>query len=245
MAIALLGLVAAAVAQEKKAEPPRITAVTPLRVIAGETQTVRLRGAKLKEAIEVRSTPALGATVKEKKDAAVPNGLEAKDVGDQELVVELVVPADCAAKTIALEVVTPAGTTAPREIAVGAKDAEVREKEPNNGFREAQPWDGAKPLAGRIEGDKDVDVFRIEARAGQPLTIRITAAAAGSLLDPTLALFNAAGQLLASADDSADSRDARLSFVPKTDGPLCLVVSDAHDRGSAWHEYRIEREAQP
>lgn len=245
MAIALLGFVPAALAQEKKGEPPRVTAVTPLRVVAGEMQTVRLRGVKLKDATEIRSTPALSATIKEKKDAAVPNGSEAKDVGDQELVVELSVPADCKAETIALEVVTPTGTTSPRALAVGGKDGEVREKEPNNGFGEAQPWDGAKPLAGKIEGEKDVDVFRIDARAGQSLAIRVTAAGSGSLLDSTLALFNAAGQILASADDTAGARDARLSFTPKTDGSLCLVVSDAHDRGSAWHEYRIEREAQP
>ena len=79
---------ASATAEEKKNDAPQITAITPLSVVAGETQTVRLRGLKLKEVTEIRSTPALGATVKEKKDAAPPNGLEAKDVGDQELVID-------------------------------------------------------------------------------------------------------------------------------------------------------------
>ena len=241
--VAALLCAASATAEEKKNDTPQITAITPLSIVAGETQTLRLRGLKLKEVTEIRTTPAVGATVKEKKDAAPPNGLEAKDVGDQELVVELNVPADCAAKTIALEAIAPAGTTAPRGIFVIAKDAEVREKEPNNGFREAQPWDMAKPLAGRVEGDKDVDVFRIQGRAGKPLSVRITAANAGSLLDPVLSIFDAEGHLLNTADDADGGRDARISVTPKMDGPLCLVVSDAHDRGGPWHEYRLE--AQP
>lgn len=243
MVAAFVGIAGAAFAEEKKKDAPQVMAIAPLRVVAGETQTVRLRGLKLKEVTEVRSTPALIVTVKEKKDAAVPNGLEARDVGDQELVVELSVPFDCAAKTIALEAVAPSGTTSRREMRVIAKDAEVGEKEPNNGFREAQPWDLAKPMTGRIDADKDVDVFRIDGHAGKPLAIRITAAAAGSLLDPVLSLYDAEGHLLATDDDADGGRDARLSVTPKTDGALCLVVSDAHDRGGPWHEYRID--AQP
>lgn len=232
-------------ADEKKTEPPRIIAVTPLRVIAGEKQTVRLRGVKLKDVTEIRATPAVTATVKEKKDASLPAGLEAKEVGDQEIAVELTVPADFAAKTVSLDAITPAGSTGPRELPVIVKDSAAREKEPNNGFREAMSWDGAQPMDGRIDADKDVDVFRLPGRAGKALTIRITAAAAGSLLDPVLALYDAAGSLLSTADDTAENRDARLSFAPKTDGPLCLVVSDAHDRGGAWHEYRLEMETPP
>ena len=231
-------------AEDKKPEPPKVIAIAPLRLVAGETQTVRLRGLKLKDVSEVRCTPTMALTVKEKKDAAPPNGLEAKDVGDQELVVELNVPADGAAKTVSLEVVTPGGTTSAREFPLVAKDAESREKEPNNGFREAQAWDTSKPMAGKIDGDKDVDVFRVEGHAGKTLAVRVVAAAAGSLLDPILSIFDTDGRLLSSADDSAGAgNDARISIVPKRDGPLLIAVSDAHDRGGVWYEYRLE--AQP
>ena len=229
-------------AQEKKPEPPRAIAISPLRATLGETQTLRLRGLKLKDVTEVRCTPTMTVTVKEKKDAAPPNGLEAKDVGDQELAIEVNIPADFSGKKIALEVVTPTGTTSPQEVAVVAKDFAVREKEPNNGFRESQPWDAAKPMAGKIDGDKDVDVFRISGTAGKSMAFRITAASAGSLLDPILAIFDGDGRMLVTADDSDGGRDAKLSLTPKTDGPLFLVVSDAHDRGGAWHEYSLERE---
>jgi len=229
-------------AGDKTPEPPKILAVAPLRLVVGETQTVRLRGLQLKEVTEVRCTPVMVLSVKEKKDAAPPNGLAAKDAGDQELVVEVTVPADCPAKTVSLEVVTPGGTTIPREFAMIAKDAEAREKEPNNGFREAQAWDTAKPMAGRIDGDKDVDVFRVEGHAGKTLAVGVLAAAAGSLaLDPILSVFDADGRLLSNADDSPGiGNDARISMIPKRDGPLFIVVSDANDRGGEWHAYRLE-----
>lgn len=228
-------------AQEKKNEKPQVLASSPLRATLGETQTLRLRGLKLKDVTEVRCTPTMTVTVKEKKDAAPPNGLEAKDVGDQELAVEVSIPADFSGKKIAIEVVTPTGTSSPQEFAVMAKDSAVREKEPNNGFREAQPWDAAKPMAGKIDADKDVDVFRISGVAGKSMAFRITAASAGSLLDPILSIFDADGRMLGSADDSDGGRDATLSLTPKTDGSLFLVVSDAHDRGGSWHEYLLER----
>lgn len=241
IAVALCLFAAFADAEDKKPEPPKIIAIAPLRLVVGETQTVRLRGLKLKDVTEVRITPTMTVSAKEKKDAAPPNGLEAKDVGDQELAVEVNVPADCAAKTISMEVVTPGGTTSPREFPIVSKDAEVREKEPNNGFGEAQAWDASKPMSGKIDGDKDVDVFRVDGHAGKSLAVRVVAAAAGSLLDPILSVFDADGRLLSNADDSAgDGNDARISIVPKRDGPLLIVISDAHDRGGAWHEYRLE-----
>lgn len=245
IAVAICLFATLADAEDKKPEPPKIVAVAPLRLVIGETQKVQLRGLKLKDVTEVRCKPALVLSVKEKKDAAPPNGLAANDVGDQELVVELTVPADCTAKTVTLEVVTPDGTTLPREFAIVAKNPEAREKEPNNGFREAQPWDTGNPMTGRIDADKDVDVFRAEGHAGKSFAVTAVAAAAGSLaLDPILSVFDSDGRLLSSADDSAGiGNNAQITIVPKRDGPLFIVVSDANDRGGEWHEYRLT--AQP
>ena len=243
--VAICLLATFAEAEDKKPEPPKIVAVAPLRLVIGETQKIQLRGLKLKGVTEVRCTPPMVLSVKEKKDAAPPNGLTANDVGDQELVVELTVPADCTAKTVSLEVVTLDGTTIPREFAIVAKDAEAREKEPNNGFREAQPWDTGKPMTGRIDAEKDVDVFRVEGHADKTFAVTVSAAAAGSLaLDPILSVFDADGRLLSSADDSPGiGTNAQITIVPKRDGPLFIVVSDANDRGGEWHEYRLK--AQP
>lgn len=241
IAVAICLFATFAEAEDKKPEPPKIVAVAPLRLVIGEKQKVQLRGLKLKDVTEVRCTPTMALSVKEKKDAAPPKGLTAKDAGDQELVVEVNVPANCTAKTVSLEVITPGGTTSPREFAIVAKDEEVREKEPNNGFREAQAWDTCKAMAGKIDAEKDVDVFRMEGHAGKSFAVRVLASAAGSLaLDSNLSVFDADGRLLSSADDSAGiGNDAQISIVPKRDGPLFIVVSDANDRGGAWHEYRL------
>ena len=239
---ALLALMPLAFAQEKK-DAPRVIAVAPIFLTAGEKTTLRLRGEKLKDASEVRIAPDSAAVLKDKKDATVPNGLDAKDVGNTEVAIELTPPAGCTKLTV--QIVTPAGTTEPREITVLPKAACAAEKEPNNGFREAQIIDPAKPVVGKIDADKDVDVFRFDARAGKPFTARVIAADAGSLLDPILSLYDVAGHFLASADDTAGSRDPVLTFTPKTDGPLCLVITDAQDRGGEWHGYRLEISQQP
>jgi hypothetical protein len=215
-----------------------------MQIVPGETQTIRLRGLKLKDVTEVQTTPAVSLIVKEKKDATVPNGLEAKDVGDQELIAEVNIPLGCTATTLLLTAVSPAGSSEARTILLDPKESTMNEKEPNNGFSDAQLIDCAKPIDGRVDPDKDVDVFRVDAHSGKTVNLRVTAAVAGSLLDSTLSVFDHAGRLLASADDSDGSRDARATVTPVADGPLLIVVGDAHDRGGAWHGYRLQVEAQ-
>ena len=236
--IVAIAMAAPALAQDKKEGAPQIIALAPVYLTAGETTVLRFRGNKLKEVTEVRVTPEASATVKEKKDATVANGLEAKEVGNTEVSIELTPPAECT--KVSVELVTPTGTTGLREIPVFAKDATGAEKEPNNGFREAQPLDLAKPVAGKIDGDKDVDVFRFDAHAGRPFTVRVIASEAGSLLDPFVSLHEPNGRLLATADDTGAKQDPTFIFTPKTDGPVCLVIADAHDRGGQWHGYRLE-----
>ena len=242
---ALIFTAAAALAQENKSDLPRLIAVTPLHVVLGETQTIRLRGLRLKEVTELRSSPTVSITVKEKKDAAPPNGLESKDVGDQEIVAELTVPLDCSATSLALTAVASAGNSESRRVFIIGKGSVAKEKESNNGFSEAQLIDQSKPISGRIEPDKDVDVYRVDGHSGTALNVRITASTAGSLLDPVLSVFDAAGHLLGSVDDADGTRDSRLTITPTSDGPLCFVVCDAHDRGGPWHEYRLQFEPRP
>ena len=234
-----------AFAQENKHESPRITAIAPLHLVAGETQIIHVRGLKLNDATELRSTPALPLSVKEKKDAAPPNGLEAKDVGDQEIVAEITIPIDCAVTTLGLSVVAPTGTSQERNVFVIRKEDMAKEKEPNNGFAESQIVDQTKPITGRIEPEKDVDVFRVDGRAGKAVSVRVTAASASSLLDPILSVFDSSGHLLGMVDDASGSRDPQLTVTPSSDGPLCFVVCDAHDRGGPWHEYRLQFDPEP
>lgn len=225
-------------AQDKKPDVPRITAVAPFGLLPGKETTLKIRGVKLSNATEVRLPGGLKAEIKEKKTADVPNGLDAKDVGDTQLEVKLTVPADRPAGPLALSVVTPEGITAPRELRILDAANCVDEKEPNGGLREAQPIEFGKTLRATIKEDKDVDVFRFTGKSGQRIAVEVFAARGASLLDSTVTLMDARGHVLASADDSA-TRDSQLIHPLPADGPFFLIVQDAHDRGGSWHGYTL------
>ncbi|MHA3771761.1 PPC domain-containing protein [Verrucomicrobiota bacterium sgz303538] len=235
---------------EKKPDgPPKITAVAPLEIVAGATTSLRVRGLLLGDATELRvaDAPTIAVEMKEKKKADVPNGLEAKKVGDTQVEAAMKVPADFPAEKLRFCVVTPKGTTEWKEIRVVQAAALVEEKEPDNGFREAQCIEPGSTVRGVIKEDKDVDVFRVEGHRGKRLQIEIFASRGGSLLDPTLMLFDAQGHLIASGDDeSTDDRDARLNILLPANGVYFVSITDANDRGGEWHSYTLAvTEVQP
>ena len=248
--IALIGALLACApigrAQEKKSEKPRITAITPLQVVPGATVTLRVRGLKLNGATELRFAGAAGAMtgkVKEAKAADMPTGLEAKDVGDTQVEASVSVPAELPLGPLSFTVVTPQGDTPPAELQVVNGCDLVEEKEPNGGFREAQPIERGKLVRGSIKEDKDVDVFQVEGRAKERLRAHVTAKSQASLADSVLTLYDAHGNVLASNDDAdATNRDASLTAELPSDGKYFIGVTDAHDRGGAWHAYALRVE---
>jgi len=231
----------AARAQEKKSDSPRVTAVAPLSTAPGATVLLKIRGAKLANATAVRfpAAPALTATLKQKKVAEVPAGLDAKVVGDTLVEAEVVLPADFAEGALAFTVITPEGDASGASVHVRSTASVIEEKEPDNGFAEAQTIEPGRIVRGSIKEDKDVDVFRFAGRAKQSVSAEVAASCCGSLLDSGLTLFNADGQILAMNDDIAATRDARLQVELPTDGAYFLSINDVHDRGGAWHNYEL------
>ena len=236
-AVALLASVAVH-GEDKTPDLPRITAIAPFDLVPGTETTLRIRGVKLSNATEVRLPGGLKAEIKEKKAADIPNGLDAKDVGDTQIEAKFAIPADQPAGPLAISVVTPEGTTAPRELRVLEAAICVDEKEPNGGLREAQPIEIGKTLRGSIKEDKDVDVFRFDGKAGQRVVAEVFAARGASLLDSVLTLVDSRGHVLVSADDG-DTRDSQITLTLPGDGPYFLTVQDAHDRGGTWHCYQL------
>lgn len=228
-------------AQDKKGDVPRVTAVSPITTSPGANVLLKIRGAKLSNATEVRfpSAPALTAVIKQKKAAEVPNGLDAKDVGDTLVEAEVVIPADLAVGLLAFTVITPEGDASGRSVRVRAAALVTEEKEPNNGFAEAQATEFGRIVCGSIKEDKDVDVFRFAGHAKQKITAEVSASCCGSLLDSTLTLFSAEGQILAINDDIAATHDARVQAELPADGIYFICINDANDRGGAWHSYEF------
>lgn len=239
VALALLTLATAAFAEDKK-DAPRVTAVAPLEIVPGVNGFVKIRGVKLSAASEVRfpDNPVIKAEIKEKKAAEVPNGLDAKDVGDTQIEVALTVPADLAPGKIAFVVTTPDGPVS-ASLLVREAATLVSEKEPNNGFAEAQPVELGRTITGSVKEDKDVDVFQFNGHAKQHVLAEVSANCCGSLLDAVLTLFDARGHILATCDDIGGNHDPQLHADLPADGVYFLALYDAHDRGGAWHPYEL------
>lgn len=234
------------IAQEP-AGAPAIIAISPVAIAPGAKASLRIRGIKLLDTSEVKFPGAavtLVVEIKEKKKAEVPNGLEPKDVGDTQVEVVFDVPAELPAGDLAICLVTPHGATVTRTIRVVAPGTVVDEKEPNGGFREAQPIESNHSVRATIANDKDVDVFVFTAPAHGTIEAEVVAARCASLLDPLLTLVDAHGNTLATSDD-ASGRDAQLSVRNAEGGRVFAVVQDANDRGSAWHSYELIVHARP
>lgn len=228
-------------AEEKKDDaaksPPAVLMTIPLAVKPGETLTMRLRGTGLADATTVRCADARSTAkieIKSKAKAAVPERMDAKRAGDSQVEIELTLSADTPAKPLALVVVTATGESAPHDARVVSAESLMDEKEPNDGFRQAQPIQFNQTVRGQIEKKQDVDVFRFEGKAGQKIIAKAVAARLGSALDATLTLHDARGHVLAAADDSGpDSADPILRAALPADGVYHLALADANDRGGA------------
>jgi hypothetical protein len=85
----------------------------------------------------------------------------------------------------------------------------------------------------------DVDVFRIAGKKGERWTIEVEAQRRGSVLDPILTLYDGAGHIVATADDSETSRDPVLKVTLPRDGTYLISLIDAHNAGGPTHPYLL------
>lgn len=239
-------------AQEKKKDTkkvePRVLLAIPLGVAQGQTAKVTFRGLHLDTAKEFRFSnpkakikvvPLPAAKILSKGKAAVPDKNPDK-VGDTQVVAEVTVPLAWPSEPVLFTVVTAAGETKPHALLIEHAGVPVlAEKEPNDGFRQAQLVPVPCAVDGLIERPRDVDVFRVEGKAGQRLVLEVLAARHGSALDSILTVYDAAGREVASNDDMKDSVDSRLEVTLPRDGPYYVSLIDAHDQGGPTHVYRL------
>jgi hypothetical protein len=244
LAVALLLFTSALYADPKPAKPedlPKIVVASPIGVIAGGATKVMLRGQKLDDAKEVRCQ-APTAKVKLLTKGSVG---DIARVGKTQAEIELTLPADYSESTVTVTVVNAAGESNAHRLIVDRTPV-LAEKEPNNGFAQAQAIAIGQTVAGAIDRGFDVDVYRFEGKAGQRITAEIVAARFGSPLDSFLTLYTDDGQTVVANDDlDSATTDSRLEATLLRDGSYYLVVVDANDRGSAAHVYRLSLKAKP
>lgn len=84
-----------------------------------------------------------------------------------------------------------------------------------------------RTINGAIEYEGDVDWYRLSTRTDQRYRIALSAAegANGSLTDPYLRIIGADGEELAGNDDTADSLNSAIDFVPRSNGDVFIEAS--------------------
>jgi WD40 repeat protein len=220
-------------ASSEKPEPPKpqlfrpatLGPPSPRGALRGTTAKVTLGGNGVGEADTVHF-PEPGITAR-----IVP--LEKPDKNRLDL--ELTIAPEARVGAHAFLVRTPLGTPATQSFVVSAYPETTL----------AEPDDDPKlvplpaTILGTIDKPGDVDSLRFDAKAGQTLVFETLARGLGSGLNGTLAVLDSAGKILASAEDSDDSRDPLLVFRPPADGTYTLRITDAEYGGSGNHFYRI------
>lgn len=244
-------------AEEKKVQAFKILAASHLAVAPGTTTTIKLLGTKLDGATSIvvgepSTRPASGpateptvgnpsavsAKIIEAGSLNLTKGADSAGGGDKFVTVSLTVPADYKEPEAALSLVTAAGQAAPVRLLVLPAASLVDEKEPNNGFAEAQPIRPGQTVRGVIAPAADVDVFRIEARSGQTLVAEVLARRRHSPLDSLLTLYDVHGNFVASNDDANDT-DSLIRYTSPRDAVYYLALTDATGGGGSGHAYLL------
>ena len=241
-AVCWLLLVSVGSAQEAKPDKlPMIVCASPLAVVPGKEIKLTLRGAFLDEitAVKVASTE-IKVEIASKGKTPVPPNYDAKRVGDTQAEIKFTLPLETPAGKLSLIAVSANGESAAYEIVVAQPDDLIDEQEPNDSFKSAQSVSVGKTIVGVIGDARNVDVFRIELSAGQKLIVETIAARAGSLLDPTLTLYDSKGRIVAANDDHAKTRDSRIETTLNQPGAYFITVQDANDAGGPHFAYLLK-----
>jgi len=224
-----------------KSVPPRVIVAMPLAVEMGKSTKVTLRGQNLDKvtAIQVQEPKSTGKILGNAKKVPVPNQANPDQVGDSEIDVEITLSKEVPGSVVPFSIIGPGGESKPHLLIVKDGAAIVAEKEPNDGFKQAQPIVLPCVVEGSIQQAQDVDVFRFEGRAGEQLVFDLQANRFGSPLDGMLTLYDVQGRIVASADDSAGSLDPILRVTLPHSGVYFLSLIDTHDQGGNIFVYRL------
>ena len=222
-------------------DQPKIVVAAPLGLPPGKPTKLLLRGLKLDEATEVRLHDPKGTAKILSKGKAPLVNKEKDDLphyGDTQVEIEVTLSADYAAPSVPLTVVTSAGESPPHSLLVDHEPV-LPEKEPNDGFRNAQPVQIGQTIEGVVNPNSDVDVFRIDGKEGQQVVLEVFAARYGSPLDSMLTLYDADGRIVAANDDFDGTTDSRVEATLPRTGTYFIGLVDANDVGSPANVYRL------
>jgi hypothetical protein len=246
--ILLLGIVALSSpssSQEKKQPEkkslPKVLYALPLVVKPEVKQKLVLRGKGLADVKEIEVVGVKNAIIKvlSGKSVPVPNNYPGDRVGDSEVELELELPKAAKPGEVKLIAIGPGGKSTPYTLLLRDDLPVVAEKEPNDGFDQAQPVTLPSAIEGTIKAERDVDVFKFEGKKGDKLRIEIESARFGSPLVAMLTLYDGTRGIIDSASETADNPDPKLNVTLPKDGTYYIAVIDANDLGGTNFGYRL------
>lgn len=121
-----------------------------------------------------------------------------------------------------------------------AEESFTKEVEPNNTNDTATPFAIPGVAVGTILEPGEPDRFRIKAKKGQTLDIRIRARELRSVLDPVLRVFDDKNKRFASNDDDRGQPDSYARFKVPADGEYLIDVQDCLGRGGPARGYVLD-----
>ncbi|HSU67305.1 MAG TPA: PPC domain-containing protein [Tepidisphaeraceae bacterium] len=244
-----------------KSDVPKIVAVAPLAVAAGAVTRVKIIGVKIQGAQAVlvgdaatgpatqpSSAPAHSdapsGKIVDQRTLNLPKGVDPSREGGERVDVEISLPKDFQGSELALSLALPTGRSETVRLLVMDRGTMVDEKEPNNGFAEAQAIEPGKWVRGAIQEAGDVDVYRVSCKAGRTLFAEVLARRRHSLLDSLLVLYDAHGNIVAENDDANDA-DSLVRYKVPSDGDYFLAISDVNGRGNPGFPYLLSIKLAP
>ncbi|MFM8494008.1 MAG: PPC domain-containing protein, partial [Planctomycetia bacterium] len=228
VAAVLAALVAAAASTSAFASFPQLSLILPRGAQRGGEREFTFRGQRLGDAEEVLFHTAGGIAVK---------SIQPVDANSFKAV--LAIPAECPLGEQLVQVRCKSGITEFRSLWVGGLPV-VDEVEPNSLFEQPQTVQLDTTIHGIVTGE-DVDLFVVEAKKGQRISVDIEGLRLGShRFDPHVSIVDMRRFELASADDSpATLQDGILSVIIPEDGKYVVQVREASYGGDGESRYRL------
>jgi hypothetical protein len=240
-------LVSAQSKEKAKDSPPKPLYALQLAADPGKTTKLTIRGLRLDTATDVRlgDPKSSGKVVGKGRKTPISMQMNADVIGDTEVDIEVTLPADVPAGTIPVSLVGPGGEGPPFNLLVNDDTPRLAEKEPNDGFKQAMPVTAPVVVQASFKQPQDVDVYRLEGKAGDKLRIEVQARRLGSPANVLLAVYDAGGRIVATGETSSTLPDPVVRITLPRDGAYFVSAIEASDQGGPMYVYRLAIRREP
>lgn len=228
VASAFVAALVACMATPAMASFPQLSLILPRGAQRGGDREFTFQGQRLGDAEEILFHGEGGITVK---------AIQPVDANSFKAV--LAIPEACPLGEQIVQIRCRSGISDYRSFWVGALPV-VDEVEPNSLFEQPQAIGLDTTVHGIVTGE-DVDLYVVEAKKGQRLSVEIEGLRLGSYrFDPHVSIIDARRFELASADDSpAALQDGILSILAPEDGKYVVQVRESSYGGDGNCRYRL------